>query len=112
MPTRIPIRGRRKGRRFKTAAEMVLERDVRAAFAALEDAHGNVPSEAIQKIREGIQLPLGCWGRRIIEAHAAKCGHQQVRELALVALRWIDKLYESEAETITEQVFYQERRWA
>lgn len=101
------IRGRRKGRRTKTAAEMVLDREIRGAFAALEDARGNVPSEAIQKIREGVQLPVGCLGRRLVEAHAAGCASPAIREIGLRIVRWIDQLCDTSGETITERVFYQ-----
>ena len=111
-PARIIIRGRRKGRRFKTAAEMVLDREIREAFAKLEDANGNVPSEAIQKIREGVQLPVGCLGRRLVEAHAAGCASPAIREIGMRIVRWIDQLCDTSGETITERVFFQERRWA
>jgi hypothetical protein len=101
------FRGRRRGRRVKTAAELVLDREIRAAFATLEDANGNVPSEAIYKIRQGVQLPLGVFGRRIVEAHAAGCDHGQVRSIGQRIVDWIDALYQTGGETVTERIYFQ-----
>lgn len=90
----LPLRGRRRGRRHKTAAEMVLDRWVREEFNALVDARGKRPSEAIQKICEGVQTPLGCFGRRLVEAHSAGCTHAQVRRLWNRVGEWIDRMWE------------------
>lgn len=81
-----PLRGRRRGRRTRTAAELVLERWVREEFNAL----GKRPSEAIQKICEGEQRPLAVFGRRIIEAKIAGCDPESIRRIARRVIEWVD----------------------
>lgn len=105
---RIVLRGRRRGRRTKTAAEIVLERWTREEFNRLTDRDGNRPSEAIQKICEGEQFPLNYFARRMVEAQAAGCTHEQVRQLWSRVGYWLEKLFEAPASTgMPERTFYQ-----
>lgn len=81
-----PLRGRRRGRRTCTAAEMVLNRWIQEDFNAL----GKRPSEAIQKICEGEQRPLAVFARRIIEAQAAGCNPEAIQRIAARVTEWVD----------------------
>lgn len=107
-----PLRGRRRGRRMRTAAEIVLDHELRTAFVAIEGRAGTVPSEGIQKIREGEQHPWRVLARRLVEAHAAGASHAQVRRVAVALVGWVDRLYDVTGETVREFVLYQPARVA
>lgn len=87
-----------------TAAEMVLDREMREAFAALEARDGTVPSESIQKIREGEHWPWRVFARRIVEAHAAGVSQQNVLRTVMTMAKWVYRLYDTHGETVTESV--------
>lgn len=101
-----PFRGRRRGRRTQTAAEMVLDRDMHTASCALVGRDGNVASESIQKIRTRQHWPWRVMARRIIEAHAAGVPHRAVRQFVLTMLAWVDRLYDTKGETVAEHITY------
>lgn len=97
-----PIRGRRRAWRVKSAEEMRFEREVREAFVDLATRHGRRPSEAWQKVCEGIQLPQSIFGRRITEAAKDNCSYEDLRafgeRMAQVVIAYIDSLFgESES---------------
>lgn len=105
-----PMRGRRRGRRTLTAAELVLDRDMHTAFVQLLTPTGQVPSIGVQRVREREQHPWRFLARRIIEAHATGVEHSKVRAILLAMLAWVDRLYATDVETTSERVFFQSPR--
>ncbi len=66
-----------------------LDMDVQAAFAALEDAHGHVPSRGIQEIREHRQWPMRVIARRFRECRDAGVPLQQQLAVVHVLEQWV-----------------------
>lgn len=69
-----------------------LDTDVQAAFAAMEDASGHVPSRGVQEIREHRQRPWRVLARRFRECRDA--GVPLHRQLAVVHVleQWVRDL--------------------
>lgn len=103
---RCPLRGRRRGRRTRSAAELLLDDRMHTVFVRM----GASPSEGFEDIRRRRQHPWRVLARRIVEAHAAKVEHARVRAVAVELLGWIDQLYDTSGETITERIYYQSPR--
>lgn len=107
------MRGRRRGRRVLTAAELYLDREMQTAFVSWAGRTGTVPSEAVQKIREGLQHPWRVLARRFVEAHAAGVPLPIVLRIVRTLESWLRQLYDTTGETVTEQVtYYQSPRWS
>lgn len=71
-----------------------LDTDVQAAFAAMEDAAGNVPSRGVQEIREHRQRPWRVLARRFRECRDAGVPLHRVLAVVRVLELWARDLYE------------------
>lgn len=72
-----------------------LDTDVQAAFAAMEDQGGNVPSRGVQEIREHRQRPWRVLARRFRECRDAGVSLHQVLAVVHVLELWARDLYAS-----------------
>lgn len=67
---------------------------VQAAFAALEDASGHVPSRGVQEIREHRQWPMRVIARRFRECRDAGVPLQQLLNVCWTFEQWTRDLYD------------------
>jgi hypothetical protein len=94
------VRGRRRGRRTRTAAEMALDTQMHTAAVRVESLLGNVPSMGWQQVRCDTQHPHRVMARRIVEAHAARVSLDRVLAWIDTLRGWAIQLYETRGETI------------
>ncbi len=89
------LRGGQYGRPQKRRVEVSgpefhkLDMDVQAAFAALEDSDGHVPSRGIQEIREHRQWPMRVIARRFRECRDAGVPLHQQLAVVHVLEQWV-----------------------
>jgi hypothetical protein len=98
------VRGRRRGRRTRTAAEMALDVRMHTAAVQVETVLGTVPSMGWQQIRCGAQHPHRIIARRIVEAHAAQVPLHRVLAWIDALRTWATQLYDVSGETVIERV--------
>ncbi|HMC55006.1 MAG TPA: hypothetical protein VKH19_07555 [Gemmatimonadaceae bacterium] len=79
------VRGRRRGRRVRTAAETMLDSVMHAASVRIQTPKGTTPSTGWEDIRRLRQFPWRVPARRIIEARQGLVPVERVVE-------WIDAL--------------------
>src|SRR4051812_30543892 len=66
----------------------------RLAYLRLVDSHGSVPTEGIQKVREGITNPWRVEGRRYLEMKAAGVPVEDAIAVAMETVMWLlDDVY-------------------
>jgi hypothetical protein len=98
------VRGRRRGRRTRTAAELVLDTRMHTAAVRVESFLGTVPSMGWQQVRCDTQHPHRVMARRIVEAHAARVPLDRVLAWVDTLRAWAVQLYDTRGETVTEHV--------
>lgn len=74
-----------------------LDTDVQAAFAAMEDGDGHVPSRGVQEIRENRQRPWRVLARRFRECRDAGVPLHQAVAVIHVLEHWLRDLYARKA---------------
>ena len=88
------LRGRRRGPRGRTYAEMELDRRMQTAFALLTGPDGNVPGKRAYRIREGDGFPWRVLGRAFVDFWQRRVRREQVKAIVQTLDQWTDDLYD------------------
>ncbi|MDB4876484.1 MAG: hypothetical protein JWM41_2930 [Gemmatimonadetes bacterium] len=83
-------------RRSVSAAELRLEKAIKAAMSEVRGADGKPPSRAIARILYDEQKPAGMLGRRLVEMRAARSPFKSADRVLAVIRDWlVNDLYEN-----------------